>query len=93
MSFATGLPLVTIIASSFNLADMEDFSYTAIYIFLTFGCMFVLNYLVARDLKILFLLEKETVIYNNELESTLNLFDGAVLIIDNGSHEILFKNN
>jgi hypothetical protein len=62
VAYATGLPLVTIIASAFNLVDTEDAGYTAFYIFLTFGCMFMLNYLVARDVKILFLLEKESVI-------------------------------
>ena len=72
---------------------MEDSGYIAFYIFLTFVCMFILNYLVARDVKILFMLEKESLIQKDELQSTLNLFDGGVLIIDNESHEILFKNN
>lgn len=62
MAYATGLPLVTIIASAFKLAYAEDAGYTAFYICLTFGCMFMLNYLVARDVKILFLLEKESVV-------------------------------
>ena len=55
--------------------------------------MFILNYGVARDVKILFMLEKESLIAKDELQSTLNLFDGGVLIIYNETHEILFKNN
>lgn len=72
---------------------MDDMGYICVYICLTFVCMFILNYGVARDVKILFMLEKESLIAKDELQSTLNLFDGGVLIIDNETHEILFKNN
>ena len=52
-----------------------------------------LCYVVARDVKILFLLEKSEGERGDQLSGLLDLFDGGVLIIDEKSHEVVYQNN
>ena len=63
------------------------------FILLTFVCMFILNYLIAKDYKVLFLLEKQGLDINESTLNIVNLFDGAVIIVNDKSHQILFQND
>ena len=56
-------------------------------------CMFILNYMIAKDYKVLFLLEKQGLEINDSIMNVINLFDGAVIIVNDKSHEILFQND
>ena len=65
----------------------------AFYIVMCFFGMSSLCYVVARDVKILFLLEKSEGERGDQLSGLLDLFDGGVLIIDEKSHEVVYQNN
>jgi hypothetical protein len=55
--------------------------------------MFILNYLIAKDYKVIFLLEKQGLEINDATMNIINLFDGAVIIVNDKSHQILFQND
>ena len=55
--------------------------------------MFILNYMIAKNYKVLFLLEKQGLEINDSIMNVINLFDGAVIIVNDKSHEILFQND
>lgn len=63
------------------------------FILLTVVCMLILNYLIARDYKVIFLLEKQGLDINEATLNIINLFDGAVIIVNDKSHQILFQND
>jgi hypothetical protein len=93
VAFATLSPLVIIIAGGFKLGATEDLPWMLAWILLTFVCMFILNYMIARDYKVLFLLEKQGLENNDSIMNIINLFNGAVIIVNDKSHQILFQND
>ena len=89
----TVLPTIVVITRGFSLTDTSSIGWTVAYILGTAICMFILIYIVARDDLTIFLLEKDLTNENDELINTINLFEGGVLIINDQTHEILFKND
>ena len=53
--------------------------------------MFILNYIIAREYKVLFLTEKQGLETKDSIFNIVNLFDGAVFIFNEKSHDMLFK--
>ena len=93
VAFSTLSPLVIIIANGFKISATDDLAWMCVWILLTVVCMFILNYMIAKDYKVLFLLEKQGLEINDSIMNVINLFDGAVIIVNDKSHEILFQND
>lgn len=94
VGFAVFAPMIVIFASSFKVPlPPLQIGLMAFYIVMCFFGMSSLCYVVARDVKILFLLEKSEGERGDQLSGLLDLFDGGVLIIDEKSHEVVYQNN
>jgi hypothetical protein len=84
-------PMIIIIAGAFKIVREEDLAWIFPYISVTVICMFILNYIIAREYKILFLIEKQGLETKDSIFNIVNLFDGAVFIFNEKSHDMLFK--
>jgi hypothetical protein len=83
--------MIIIIAGAFKIVREEDLVWIFPYISVTVICMFILNYIIAREYKILFLTEKQGLETKDSIFNIVNLFDGAVFIFNEKSHDMLFK--
>ena len=83
--------MIIIVAGGFNIVRQDDLSWIFAYILLTVICMFILNYIIAKEYKVLFLLEKQGLETKDSILNIVNLFDGAVFILNEKSHDMLFK--
>lgn len=86
------LPLGSIFLRSFNIVDRDNLIYMTVPISLCAVGMIIFNYIVAREQRNLFMLEKYTKKAQQEQMEIINLLPGGVMIVDPDSNDILFQN-
>lgn len=87
------LPLTSVLIHAFSMVDTDNLLFMVVPILLCVTGVSIFNYIIAREHRNLFLLEKYSSKTQKEQMEIINLLPGGVMIVDLNSSEILFKND
>jgi len=90
--YSTMFPLTAICVHAFNMVDVSNLVYMALPIIICVVGVSMFNYMISREHRALFLLEKFSLKTQQEQMEIINLLPGGVMIVDPRNNDILFQN-